>query len=178
MHAVTPIPAAYSLLGLFNPLDAHIVRRAGVTAFRIGAAMSSMFGRWAGGSIDQRWRLPVPPEMRERQPFLADVGSGRLIAPWPRNKPAPGDLERLDAMLAMIDRMDIAELSPSLVFWCRPHAVAKRAMLPASRCRACCVFARGHNRRRARVSPLYALRTRWGRWRYGLATRTASTSSW
>jgi hypothetical protein len=33
-----------------------------------------------------RHRLPVPPEMRDRQPFVVDALSMHIIAPWPHNR--------------------------------------------------------------------------------------------
>jgi hypothetical protein len=54
--------------------------------------------------------------MRERQPFVFDARTMRLIAPWPRKRPQPGDEARLDALL---DRLDLEAL-PAAVCWCWP----------------------------------------------------------
>jgi hypothetical protein len=39
---------------------------------------------------EQRHQLPLPHEMRERQPF----GSRTLVAPWPRRRELQGDAGR------------------------------------------------------------------------------------
>jgi hypothetical protein len=54
--------------------------------------------------------------MRERQPFLTDVLAQRVVAPWPRRRPAPGDDARL---WDTIQRIDIDAL-PSLLCWAWP----------------------------------------------------------
>jgi hypothetical protein len=63
-----------------------------------------------------RHKLPMPFEMRERQPFLVDAYAGHIIAPWPRRRPAPGDEWR---MWQAIERLDIDAL-PALLCWAWP----------------------------------------------------------
>jgi hypothetical protein len=54
--------------------------------------------------------------MRDRQPFVVDAISGRLIAPWPRRRPADGDDWRL---WETIQRLDLDAL-PAALCWCWP----------------------------------------------------------
>lgn len=61
----------------------------------------------------RRHLIALPPERHEALPFIVDLLSRRLIAPWPRKRPQPGDEERLDELLAMLD---LAEL-PADVCW-------------------------------------------------------------
>jgi hypothetical protein len=63
-----------------------------------------------------RHRLPVPFEMRERQPFLVDVMRMEIIAPWPRRRPAPGDEWRMWQTIQSID----VDALPALLCWCWP----------------------------------------------------------
>lgn len=63
-----------------------------------------------------RHLLPLPPEMRARQPFVIDARMMRIIAPWPAKRPQPGDEERMDAMLR---RLQLRAL-PAAVCWCWP----------------------------------------------------------
>jgi hypothetical protein len=60
--------------------------------------------------------LPLPPEMRERQPFLLDARRGRIIAPWPRKKELPGDADRLTAVLGRLADVQL----PDWLCWCWP----------------------------------------------------------
>jgi hypothetical protein len=63
-----------------------------------------------------RHKLPVPLEMRDRQPFVVDVMRMEIIAPWPRRRPAPGDEWRL---WETIQRLDVDAL-PALLCWAWP----------------------------------------------------------
>ena len=51
--------------------------------------------------------------MRERQPFLVDILSSTITAPWPRKRPAEGDEGR---MWQTIQRLDTDAL-PALLCW-------------------------------------------------------------
>jgi hypothetical protein len=63
---------------------------------------------------ENRSALPLPREMRDRLPFLADLAGRRLIAPWSRE--LPGDADRLLAVLKCIANIPM----PGKVCWCWP----------------------------------------------------------
>jgi hypothetical protein len=64
----------------------------------------------------RRHLCPMPSEVRAQQPFVVDLRSGRIIAPWPRKQPLPGDEARMDALLEQLD----PEAFPAAVCWCWP----------------------------------------------------------
>ena len=63
-----------------------------------------------------RHLLPLPPEMRARQPFVIDARTMRIIAPWPAKRPLPGDEARMDEMLQCLELGAL----PAAVCWCWP----------------------------------------------------------
>jgi hypothetical protein len=77
-------------------------------------------------------RLPLPPEQREQQPFVLDAATMQVIAPWPVQRPQPGDEARLDAMLARLDFSDL----PAPV--CRTWPIARRCRCAERRRGGCC----------------------------------------
>jgi hypothetical protein len=52
---------------------------------------------------EQRHRLPLPIERHEALPCVIDGPGLAIIAPWPRNRPQPGDLDRLAKLINEID---------------------------------------------------------------------------
>jgi hypothetical protein len=66
--------------------------------------------------LRNRHRLPPPLEMRERQPFLIDAYTGRLVAPWPRRRPASGDEARLWETMQRLD----PDALPDALCWVWP----------------------------------------------------------
>ena len=59
--------------------------------------------------------------MRLRQPFVIDLRIGRVIAPWPRKRPQPGDEARMGQRSYQLDP---AALPASVVPWCWPEPTA------------------------------------------------------
>jgi hypothetical protein len=70
-------------------------------------------GREAFAVERTRHRCPLPPEMRDRQPFVVDAYAGHIIAPWPKNRPAHGDEYR---MWLTVQRLDLDAL-PDVLCW-------------------------------------------------------------
>jgi hypothetical protein len=89
---------------------------------------------------EQRHRLPLPREMRERQPFVIDVATHTLCAPWPRNRMLPGD----DLRLMQVMKCLASAKLPGAVCWCwpdrAPEPIDVRPGWLASWCRDRCCY--------------------------------------
>jgi hypothetical protein len=93
-----------------------------------GSGAGSRKSKRAPGSMqmlklkaEARHLLPLPRERHATLPFVADVATRTLCAPWPRGRELPGDAERLMQVMKCLAEAKL----PGQVCWCWPDRASE-----------------------------------------------------